>query len=111
MFVVITMIAESRERPSKHTLGAFGTPTIVHFCNVLLLSAIMSAPWPDETAGRCGLGAFGALALLYVLAALRKARRQQGYAPEPEDWVWYFAMPLLCYAAITGAAVVMGPAP
>ncbi|PYS00913.1 MAG: hypothetical protein DMG15_26955 [Acidobacteria bacterium] len=45
-FVVITLIAEipivtDMERASS----AFATPTIVHFGAVLLLSAVISAPW------------------------------------------------------------------
>ena len=42
-FVVITLIAE---RPPPEEAGAaFATPTIVHFSVVLLLSAVLRAPW------------------------------------------------------------------
>ncbi len=53
-FVVITLGAEKRAGDTG-TTRAFGTPTIVHFCAVLLISAILSAPWP---------AVFGAAALL-----------------------------------------------
>lgn len=43
-FVVIALIAEARTRSTPREIAAFGTPTIVHFCAVLLLSAILSAP-------------------------------------------------------------------
>jgi hypothetical protein len=41
-FVVIALGAEARAIRGQ-TIGAFGTPTIVHFCAVLLVSAILSA--------------------------------------------------------------------
>jgi len=44
-FVVIALVAESRTRSTSREIAAFGTPTIVHFCAVLLVSAILSAPW------------------------------------------------------------------
>ena len=44
-FVVITLGAQMN-RSSAVANRAFGTPTIVHFCAVLLIAAIVSAPWP-----------------------------------------------------------------
>ena len=44
-FVVIALVAESRKRSTLKEIDAFGTPTIVHFCAVLLVAAILSAPW------------------------------------------------------------------
>jgi hypothetical protein len=45
-FAVITLIAE---RPTAHADAragdAFSTPSVVHFAVVLLLSAVVSAPW------------------------------------------------------------------
>src|SRR3954463_15457830 len=46
-FVVMTLIAESSISGGMSGVRAFGTPTIVHFCAVLLVSAIISAPWPS----------------------------------------------------------------
>ena len=44
-FVVITLIAELPIAGVAQASSAFGTPTIVHFGAVLLLSAVLSAPW------------------------------------------------------------------
>src|ERR1019366_7033350 len=45
-FVVITLIADMPIAPGQAQAGdAFATPTVVHFAAVLLLSAIVSAPW------------------------------------------------------------------
>jgi len=44
-FVVMTLIANGRRRPTSEALNAFATPTIVHLAGALTVSAIMSAPW------------------------------------------------------------------
>ena len=44
MFVVITLGAESRGVRSEAGVRAFGSPVLVHFCQVLFLSAFMSIP-------------------------------------------------------------------
>src|SRR5947209_16498801 len=43
MFVVMTL--RVRDRRSSGALGAFATPTVVHFGAVLLVAALLSAPW------------------------------------------------------------------
>jgi hypothetical protein len=49
-FVVITLIASRPVAPGLAQAGAaFATPTIIHFGSVLLLSAILSAPWHGVT--------------------------------------------------------------
>lgn len=48
-FVVMALVAESRRKSSAREIDAFGTPVIVHFCTVLLISAILSSPWQGLT--------------------------------------------------------------
>src|SRR5262245_37124598 len=45
-FVVMALVTESSATRSMGEIAAFGTPTIVHFCEVLLIAASLSAPWP-----------------------------------------------------------------
>jgi hypothetical protein len=45
-FVVIVLGAERKALGDGETTRAFATPTVVHFCAVLLVAAILSAPWP-----------------------------------------------------------------
>src|SRR5689334_7521154 len=59
MFVVITINARDRNRGASDGIGAFGTPNVFHFEMVLLVAAILSAPWPllwnvDLCLGLCG---------------------------------------------------------
>src|SRR3989442_5565179 len=55
-FVVIVLGAEARSVRGPE-LGAFGTPTVVHFCAVLLVSAILSVPWRELGSGGPALDA------------------------------------------------------
>src|SRR6478736_1554116 len=77
-FVVITLGAD-RSRGNAETNRAFGTPTIVHFGTVLLISAIMSAPWPSLLGVACVLGLCGVAGLVYAAVILRTVRRQTLY--------------------------------
>ncbi|HUH78976.1 MAG TPA: hypothetical protein VLY83_03685, partial [Methanoregula sp.] len=46
-FVVMTLIAQRSPPRAEEASPAFATPTIVHFGAVLLLSAVISAPWQE----------------------------------------------------------------
>src|SRR2546426_5481363 len=45
MFVVVALIKESSLPRNPDSIDAFGTPTVIHFVAVLLLAAVLSAPW------------------------------------------------------------------
>ena len=107
MFVVITLSAGFRDRRSSGVLGAFATPTVVHFCAALLVAAILSAPWQalwnaGLLLGLCGLGG-----VMYVVIVVRRTRRQTDYNPVLEDWLWHTVFPLVSYTALVVAAIVL----
>jgi hypothetical protein len=106
-FVVIALIAESRRRSTSREIAAFGTPTIVHFCAVLLVSAILSAPWAALSSVSLALGACGLAGVLYGSIIVRRARRQTGYRPEFEDWLWFAVLPLIAYASLLISATLL----
>src|SRR3989442_3131579 len=56
-FVVVVLGAEARSLGPE--VGAFGTPTVVHFCAVLLMSAILSVPWRAVSHAGLSLAAVG----------------------------------------------------
>src|SRR6267378_8333236 len=74
-FVVIALIAESRRRSTLREIDAFGTPTIVHFCAVLLVAAILSAPWHGFASVSVVLVVCGVMGVVYDLIVLRRALR------------------------------------
>ena len=103
-FVVITLIAElpivrDMERASR----AFSTPTIVHFASVLLLSALVSAPWRGITAAAVAWGALGLLGIIYVLVVARRVRIQTAYSPEFEDRLCHVWLPFAAHATLVGS--------
>jgi hypothetical protein len=106
-FVVIALIADAEAPGSMLAIRAFGTPTIVHFCAALLVSAIMSAPWHALSSAGFAVGACGAAGIVYAITVIRHARRQTAYAPDAEDWFWYAAAPLVAYAALLVAGVLL----
>jgi hypothetical protein len=98
--------AESR-RSSTATIDAFGTPTIVHFCAALMISASLSAPWRAIGGAALLLGVSGLAGVAYVAIVTRRARRQEGYHPVLEDWLWHALLPFVAYAALWAASVTL----
>jgi hypothetical protein len=106
-FVVIALIAKSGTRASPRQIDAFGTPTIVHFCAVLLLSAILSAPWHGLSRVSLALGALGLAGVSYGVIVVLRARSQTGYRPVFEDWLWHSILPLIAYALMLSSAILL----
>ncbi len=106
-FVVITLIATMRTRATGDTVSAFGTPTVVHLTAALVVAAIMSAPWPALHPATGTLVACGGAGLVYCALVIRRARRQTGYEPVWEDWLWYVVVPCLLYAGLTLSALLV----
>jgi hypothetical protein len=103
-FVVVALIPDSQTRAAEHEINTFATPTIVLFGFVLLVSAILSAPWPSMLLVATTLWVSGGLGILYSLIVLRRARRTTVYKPVLEDWLWYCIFPLFGYLLIVVSA-------
>jgi hypothetical protein len=88
-----------------------GGPTIVHFCAVLLISAILNAPWQEIASAGLVLVLCGAAGIAYTLIVVRRARWQTGYAPVLEDWLWHGLFPFASYASLLLAAVALPGSP
>ncbi len=110
-FVVMALIADIRPRSSARTISAFGTPTVVHFGGALLVSAIMSAPWPSLGAASIALVICGLAGLGYGAIVLDHTRRQTVYRPVWEDWLWHTILPDGAYLAIVLAAAFLRATP
>src|SRR5262245_51247385 len=106
MFVVIALVVDF-DVGTAPQLDAFGTPTVVHFGAALLLSVIVTAPWPTLVGLRLLLLAFGAAGTVYMVLVLRRTRRQNDYQPVLEDWLFHAALPLVAYAGILVAALAL----
>jgi hypothetical protein len=105
-FVVITLIADMPQRDGSYQAGqAFGTPTIVHFGAVLLLAAIIAAPWHSLAPAAALWGLLGAAGVLYLALTVRRMRGQSAYRPELEDWIFHAFLPLAGYATLAAASL------
>jgi len=107
MFVVVTLMAGSRLRTESAPIAAFSTPSVVHFCLALLVAAILSAPWSTLGFAAVLLGLTGLGGMSYTSIVLRRLRRQTAYAPVLEDWLGHVICPLIAYAALVIAAIVL----
>jgi len=106
-FVVIVLGAEISAPSTANTTRAFGTPTVVHFCAVLLNSAILSAPWRRTSSAALAIAVFGLVGFAYTLLVLRHTRRQTVYTPVLEDWIWHSVLPLIAYAALLTGGIFL----
>jgi hypothetical protein len=107
MFVVVALGNETRPDRMEEGVKAFGTPTVVHFCAVLLLAAIVSIPGQTTSSLALLVGASGAGGLALSAWVLVQARRQKSYQPVLSDWIWHVALPFVAYACLVAAAVVL----
>ena len=107
-FVVMALLSDLGRRATSDTIGAFATPNIVHFCVVLFVSAVMSAPWRGLSGTEWFIGLTAFAGLVYVSIVTLRARRQEGYEPVLEDWIFHIILPYASYATLLVASVELG---
>src|SRR5437868_5064640 len=107
-FVVITLIAELPiKRGAAQASGAFSTPSVVHFVVVLLLSALISAPWHAITAVAIVCGLVGLSGIAYSVLVAWRLRAQTAYEPVLADWLSYVVAPFVAYVILALSAYVV----
>ena len=110
-FVVMALVADARMRTSHREIAAFGTPTVLHFCAALLISALLSIPWVSLPGLRIAFMACGLAGVLYAAVIMKRAHRTRNYRPVLEDWVWHIILPLLAYLGLLVAGVLLSRNP
>jgi hypothetical protein len=103
-FVVMALIPDSQTQAGEHEINTFATPTIVHFCVVLFISAIISSPWPRMAPVATLTWVSGALGIAYTMIVIRRARRTTLYKAVLEDWIWHTVLPLVAYVVMVASA-------
>src|SRR4051812_4557855 len=104
-FVVLTLIAGRPVARGEAQAGAaFSTPSVVHFGVVLLLSAMINAPWDGIGAVALLWGLVGLGGIVYSVVVARRMRAQTAYRPVFEDWLFHVLLPLAAYAILAGSA-------
>src|SRR5205809_8139577 len=74
-FVVMALVSDSDRKGGEPDISAFGTPNVVHFSAVLLVSAILSAPWPNLSSTPTIVRVCRPLGAVYTSIVIRRARR------------------------------------
>jgi hypothetical protein len=105
MFVVITLVTGRESPRSQDGISTFSTPTVMHFAAVLLVSAVLCAPWHRLLGAEVAVGIIGIYGVGYVLRILLRARNLSGYTADFEDWTWYIALPFVAYCAVAAGAI------
>jgi hypothetical protein len=105
-FVVIALGVEAKAL-KRQAIRAFATPTIVHFCAVLLMSTILSAPWQALSQLSNAVMACGIAGFCYTLLVVRRTRKQTDYSPVFEDWLCHTALPLIAYLSFLVASILL----
>jgi len=104
-FVVVVLGAEAR------SIGAggrrFGTSTVVHFCAVLLMSAILRRAVACGLARRLSLAAVGVRESCTWRSVIRPGPPADALRTVLEDWLWHCVFPLIAYVTLLVAALAL----
>ena len=115
MFVVITLIAQLQAQiqipSSRSYVTVFTTSNVFHFGAVLLAAGILSAPWPALWPAGLLLGLAGLAGVTFMVIVLWLARHRLSYQPVSFDWLRYTVLPLVSYASLLVAAIVLPSQP
>lgn len=106
-FVVLTLLADRPHARAAEAGAAFATPSVVHFAVVLLVSAVMSAPWHGLGTLSAFWGMVGVVGIVYAVMVAQRMRKQTAYKPVFEDWMFHVILPLTAYAMLAIAALVV----
>jgi hypothetical protein len=104
-FVVVALAVQARRATPVTGIDAFSTPTIVYFSNVLLLSAVLSAPWNGLPPIAILITLCGAAGVVYSLIVTRRALNLSIYHMVLEDWIWHITLPFAAHATLLAAGL------
>ena len=103
-FVVVALSADVTVGHGSD-VEVFATPTIVHFCAVLLIAASIAVPRQTPRTLAVCLAAIGIFGLVYVVAVTMRVGRSTGYMPVLEDWIFHSILPIAAYTIILTSGI------
>ncbi len=106
-FVVVALISTRRAQVVSSAMRAFSSPTIVFFSSVLFVAGLMNVPRHSRATLAASLIVVGVSGVGYVAWALTHLKKQESYAPDAGDWLWYVVSPALAYATLAAAGAVL----
>ena len=111
VFVVITIVAGRPNGTTRQGVSTFSTPTVVHFCSALLVSALLVVPWGALQQASVVLGIVGSFGIAYCVRVAVLVGKLSTYEPGVDDWFWHVAVPIVSYATLAGSAVALSFTP
>ncbi|HEY6453477.1 MAG TPA: hypothetical protein VIX87_12855 [Steroidobacteraceae bacterium] len=106
-FVVIALVADAH-RVALSGLRAFISPTVVHFCSVLGVAALLNVPGQTPSSLEWCLAGGAAAGLAYsVGTTLQLHRNRPMYVPVISDWIWNALLPTLAYLLLLVSGAVL----
>lgn len=110
--MVITLVRGEERTQARHDgIATFSTPTVMHFCAALLVSAVLCAPWPSLVYASVIVGVTGFYGIAYILRVAFRTKRLTLYRADIEDWIWYTVLPFIAYGTLAAAAIALRPIP
>lgn len=104
-FVVMALVADLPRTAAQAQAGhAFATPNIIHFGTVLLLSAVVCAPWQAMSPATLIFGTVGLCGVAYSVIVTRRLWIQSSYKPVFEDWMFHCFLPFAAYITLAVSA-------
>jgi hypothetical protein len=88
-------------------ISTFSTPTVVHFCAALFVSAVLIAPWRSLAGPGIVLALTALAGLGYLVRIMLMTAKLREYHPDLEDWVFYTVLPFVSYGAILIGAIML----
>ena len=111
MFVVLTLVSRASRRSRQDGIATFSTPTMLHFCAALYLSAVLAAPWRSLSYVSILLAIAGLYGIVYILRIMYRTKRLEIYVADLEDWIWYTILPFVAYIAVFASSIGLLAAP
>jgi hypothetical protein len=113
MFVVISLLPSTGRRAGTTEAGisVFCTPTIVHFSAVLLVSAMLTSPWPVIWQAGVAMLVSGVIGMSYVMLTARRMRHVAEYKPVFEDWLCHTIVPFAAYGMLLISGLILARRP
>jgi hypothetical protein len=105
MFVVISLVMGREIARNRDGIATFSTPTVLHFCAALLVSAILIVPWRFVFYPGILVALTGLYGLAHITGVMLRTKRLRSYRADLEDWAWYNVLPFLAYAAVFAGGV------
>src|SRR4051794_19391464 len=97
MFVVIALAADRLQHAPRDGLGAFSTPTVMHFGIVLLLASVMTMPLRHVVSLSVCIAGCAVIGLTSTFRAGMRMRKLKSYAAVAEDWIFNVILPFAAY--------------